>query len=183
MQPYKTDTWHLLADSDNTNHVLLGYAKLVLGKPCCDMGMSMGTHVRIDAEADIGHFAHSPGNLCNDFQLWNALDIKVLYPNLESKFYLPICLANTSENNLICRKAILQTRLYFTATHTIGSYTCPLYLLKNLRSCTCLDSIMQMPAITPFRFVLYSRQCLSKQSCVIIVEGRTKTIETALHIL
>ena len=95
MQTLKADVLHGQGLIDGVEHIVHGYAKLVLGKARGDVGMRVGTYVGIDAKAHIGHHALLRSQLVDHLQLGYALHVEAEDVVVEPKVNLPIALTHT----------------------------------------------------------------------------------------
>ena len=106
---------HLLALGDDCLHVFHGYAELVFGEACGDVGMCVRTYVGVDAEADVGSLLLGACYLVDDFEFGYALYVEAEDACFESEFYLPVALSDSCKDYLVGWKACFEHLLYFTS--------------------------------------------------------------------
>ena len=170
MQTHKANVPKLTASTDYTYHILHCNTKLVFCKSGRNVGMSMCPYIRIDTETDISNLAHPLGNLSNNLQLGNAFHIEILNTGIKSQLNLPVSLAHSGKNNLVCRKSTLHTCLDLPSAYTVRSKASLLNLLENPGVGTCLDSIMYVTISNLIRLLFYRFECLGKQNSVVIIK-------------
>ena len=112
---------HCRSGLDGALHVAHGDAELVLGQPGCYLGMGVGTHVGVDAEAHLSHFSLGCGKLVDYFQLGCAFHVEAEDVLVETEVYLPVALAHTGIDNLRGGKTGFDAGLYLAAAHAVGT--------------------------------------------------------------
>ena len=124
----------------------------------------MGVRIdfRIDAESDGGDFAFLPGQLVDDSQLGERLDVEAEDVVIQTEVDFPIRLANTCKNYLAGRETGIQRCLNLTAAYAVGSEAVAGDKLQHAGIGVGLDSVMDIIAIFA-SFVLDDIQCILEE--------------------
>ena len=177
MQSDKLHILHLQSHFYHMIHVLHTNAKLVFRQSGSDIGMSMSSYIRIDAESDISHFTFSCSQFIDNLQLRNRLYIKTENIIVQTQIYFPIRLAHSGKNNLICRKTCLNSSTHFSSTHTIGTQPVLTDNRKHLRISICFHSIMHLKIAIFSSFCTHAGKSVAQHLRIIIIKGGTQFTE------
>ena len=156
VQTYNVDILHCVGTFYHFLHVLHGDAELVLGESGCDVCMSMSANIRVDAEGYIGGLARSNSQLLYNLQFGNRLHVEAGDAFLQSEVNLPVALAYAGIHHLVSRKACFDSRLYFAATHAVGTKAILAYYTQYLRVGICFYSIMNVKIVMLITFLFYN---------------------------
>ena len=121
VQAEELDVLHGCSFCNDTLHVLHGNTEFVFCQSCGDVGMCVCSYVRIDAKANLCCLVLSGSQLVDDFQFGNTLHVEAEDAFLQSEIDLPVALAHTGIYDLVGRKSCVDSSLYFSSAHAVGS--------------------------------------------------------------
>ena len=132
--------------------------------------MGVSTHVGVDAEAHRCHLTFIGGNLIDDLQLGDALNIEAEDAPVESQLNLPIAFTHTCKYYLVCREASLEHLFYFPPRHTVYTKACLVDDLEHLEVGISLYCVVDEIVVVFLCFCVDGVKCLTQYVCVVIVE-------------
>ena len=142
MQPNEFDVLQPFSLGNDSQHVVHVNTELVFCESCGNVGMCMGSHVRIQTEGDACHLPLVGCQFVDDFQFRDALYVETEDIVINAEIDFPVALAHTSEDNLRDREPSLDRGLDLTATHTVGSQSGLTDDAEHFRIGIGLDSIV-----------------------------------------
>ena len=158
VQTYELDVRQFLSLANHGYHIAHGDTKLVLSQTRGDVGMGVGTNIRIQTERYASHFSFGCCEFVDNLEFGDAFYVEAENVVIEAKIDFPIALAYTCINNLIIGEARLERSFDLAATHAIGSKTCLADDAEHTGVGVGLDGIVNHKALVLARLVVDSLQ-------------------------
>ena len=121
MQAEELHVLHVLSHFDNGVHVFHADAELVLCQTGSNVGMSVCTDIRIDAESHLSHLTLGCSQFVDDFQFGYGFYIEAEDVVVKAIVDFLIGLAYTGKHNLVAWETGFYGCTYFASAYTIGT--------------------------------------------------------------
>ena len=147
VQTYELDVRQLLSLANHGYHIAHGDTKLIFSQTSGDVGMGVGSNVRIQAERYACHFALGCCEFVDYLEFGDAFYVEAENVVIEAKIDFPIALAYTCINNLVVGEACLERSFNLAATNAISSKTCLADDAEHTRVGVGLDGVVHHKAL------------------------------------
>ena len=174
----QTDELHVrqfAAAADDALHVLHVDAELVFRESRLDVGVRVGAHIGVDAQADGGGAAELRSQLVDDLQLGDALHVEAEDALLQSEAYFPVALAHAGVDDALGGESGFECGADFAAAHAVGTQSGLSDLLQYHGIGIGLHGVVHVHVVV--KLVADDPKRLGQQLGVVVVEGRPQPLE------
>ena len=174
MQAHKLDMPEAKGKTQDAFELLVVDAELVFGKAGGDVGMGVGSDVRIDPEAHRSRFPGLSGKLVDDLKLGGGLHIEAADALLKGIVNLPVALPHPGEHYAFRSKSRIEGSLDLPAAHAVSPKSERGYFLEDDRVEIGLYCIMHLCSGQDSRRFGHLAEGAAQKVEVVVIERRAQ---------
>ncbi len=170
MQANEVHVRHPGGKLNGGQHVLEGYAELVLVKSRGDFLVRMRVHIGIHAERNPCTHAGLGGKGIYHFKLGEAFHVETVNAGFKRKLYLAVALPYSGENDVAAFESARQRSLYLSTGDAVCAQSVGGNELEQARVGVCLHGVVHVEVGVCGRASLYGVKGFAKETEVVVVE-------------